>query len=699
MRYVDHQSVSLHAIGRPLQRALPVTLVCLLLLFNTGCGRLLRPFHHNPPPPPPNHPPTVALTANPTKIFAGSNDAIILQAQASDPDNDPLDYKWSATGGGIEGSGPEVRWNPSGVKEGRYTVTVTADDGKGGTANASTDIAVERKPNSPPVVSSCGANPPTISVGQTSTLYIMASDADNDPLSYSYATSGGKVAGSGASVQFDSTGTAPGTYIVSCRVSDGRGGEAQGNTTITVQAALEQRQLEQRLSLPSIYFPAGQPSAANPDGGLLTSQKAALNSLAQDFKRYLEFKPDAHLILQGHADPRGTAEYNKTLSERRVARTKAFLTSLGVDRDHIDTQGLGTEQPMSATQVTQIIERQNLTPVEKNAFKNHAHDLALALTNRVDITISTTGQTSVRQFPFNAPDTLQLLQPPETMAASTTPTPTPTPTAASTPGLNAGLSCEGLALFVAPHTIDLAPVHRESAEFAAILGRSPIDLAAAANQLGICDSIPACEHELEESCIAPTMITKGGKDIHVWHIPEIDQCPKIKVTLSGLGLDSIPNQNGGSDEKDVCPGSGKWNWTAQPKGDNHRITFWIGGKAASSSDFHDLLPEIAAYELGARNAKVNWFVSLGNEILELSLVKQLVLGTVGLGLFGWLGVGVKNVYRRLFHIEQPASPVQRPAQQAPQTPPVIVVVPQQAPEQPRSIRDRLRRRPTHRRDN
>lgn len=693
MRYLHDQSIFRDIRGKLPRHSLSATLVCLLLLLSTGCGRLLRPFHHNPPPPP-NHPPTVTVTPNPTKVFAGSNDSIVLQAQAADPDNDPLSYKWMATGGFVEGTGAETRWNSAGVAPGKYTITTAVDDGRGGTANTTTEVTVEQKPNTPPVVSSCVANPSTITVGQQSTVTTTATDADNDQVTYTYTTSGGKVTGSGASVQFDSTGTVPGTYTIACSASDGRS-QASGSTIISVQAPAQQAQLELRLSLPSIYFPAGQPTQANPNGGLLPSQQNTLAALAQDFKKYLQFKPDAHLILQGHADPRGSAEYNKTLSERRVTRTKAFITSLGVDRDHIDTQGLGTEQPMSTEQVTQIIEWQNLTPVQKNAFKNHSHELALALTNRVDVIISTTGQTSSRQFPFNTPDALRLLSPPETAAAAVIPTPLPSPT--PTPGLNT--TCQGLVLFVAPHTIDLAPVHRESAEFAAIVGRSPTDLATAANQLHICDSIPACERELGESCITPTMITKGGKDIHVWHIPEIDQCPKIKATLSGLGLDSIPNQNGGSDEKDVCPGSGKWNWVAQPKGDNHRITFWIGGKAASSSDFHDLLPEIAAYELGARNSKVNWFVSLVNEILELSLVKQVVLGTIGLGLFGWLGVGVKNVYRRLFHIEQPAPPVQQPAQQSPQTPPVIVVVPKQEPEQPRSIRDRLRRRPTHRRNN
>jgi outer membrane protein OmpA-like peptidoglycan-associated protein len=42
---------------------------------------------------------------------------------------------------------------------------------------------------------------------------------------------------------------------------------------------------------------------------------------AASFKKYIELKPDSYLILSGHADTRGSAAYNKALSERRDTRT------------------------------------------------------------------------------------------------------------------------------------------------------------------------------------------------------------------------------------------------------------------------------------------------------------------------------------------------------------------------------------------
>ncbi len=373
-------------------------------------------FHFNsgPPPPPPNHPPTVSVVVNPTTVFAGSNDSVTATATAADPDNDTLTYKWTATGGTIDGTGAEVHWNTSGLAEGTYTITVTVDDGHAGTATASADIKIAAKPNTPPTIS-CAASPSTITAGQRTSIAANANDADNDTLTYSYKADSGRVTGTGANVQFDSTGVAPGDYTITCHVSDGRGGETDATATVTVQAAApppEQRQLEQRLSLHSIYFATAKPTAINPDGGLVDSQQATLVTLAADFQNYLHYKPDAHLILQGHADPRGGEEYNKALSERRVARTKAFLVKQGVSADVIDTQALGEEQPMSVDQVKQAVDQdQSLTAAQKAQLTHNAAVVALAQSRRVDVTLSTTGQTSVRQFPFNAADAFNLINP------------------------------------------------------------------------------------------------------------------------------------------------------------------------------------------------------------------------------------------------------------------------------------------------
>ncbi len=49
--------------------------------------------------------------------------------------------------------------------------------------------------------------------------------------------------------------------------------------------------------------------------------------------------------IEGHADGRGTEEYNLALGERRAQAVKRFLTALGVDKNRINTISFGEERP------------------------------------------------------------------------------------------------------------------------------------------------------------------------------------------------------------------------------------------------------------------------------------------------------------------------------------------------------------------
>ena len=149
----------------------------------------------------------------------------------------------------------------------------------------------------------------------------------------------------------------------------------------------------------------------NPDGGLLPSQQQTLISLAQDFKKYLETKPDAHLTLEGHADPRGSPDYNQALSERRVDRTKRFLIDHGVPAANLETKAFGEQRNLDEAQVKDAVEKNpELTPEQRQRVVANMKTVLLASNRRVDITLSTTGQRSTREYPFNAADSLTLLQ-------------------------------------------------------------------------------------------------------------------------------------------------------------------------------------------------------------------------------------------------------------------------------------------------
>jgi outer membrane protein OmpA-like peptidoglycan-associated protein len=223
------------------------------------------------------------------------------------------------------------------------------------------------------------------------------------------------LSGNGDSAALNTSGAAAGPITVSAACNDSRGLNTQTTTQVMVEnppaPSPEFLQLEARLVLHSIYFPTARPSLQNPDNGLLASQRATLVALAEDFRKYLETKPDAHLTLEGHADPRASVEYNQALSERRVERTKRFLIEHGVPAANIETKGFGKQQNLSAAQVKEAVEHSpDLTPAQRQRVLNHLTTIVLASNRRVDVTLSTTGQRSVRQYPFNAADSLTLIQ-------------------------------------------------------------------------------------------------------------------------------------------------------------------------------------------------------------------------------------------------------------------------------------------------
>ena len=68
-----------------------------------------------------------------------------------------------------------------------------------------------------------------------------------------------------------------------------------------------------------------------------------LSRQAQWLKRY----PNFQLTIEGHADERGTREYNIALGARRAAATRDYLVSKGVPRNRIQTISYGKERPVA----------------------------------------------------------------------------------------------------------------------------------------------------------------------------------------------------------------------------------------------------------------------------------------------------------------------------------------------------------------
>ncbi len=70
-------------------------------------------------------------------------------------------------------------------------------------------------------------------------------------------------------------------------------------------------------------------------------QKAALN----DDVAWLKGNANAKVLIEGHCDERGTAEYNLALGERRAKSAKDYLIAAGIPADRISTISYGKERP------------------------------------------------------------------------------------------------------------------------------------------------------------------------------------------------------------------------------------------------------------------------------------------------------------------------------------------------------------------
>ena len=302
--------------------------------FRIGTGVVLR-WAYPPAPPKPNRPPVAACAADPASVYEGSTSPVAIHVNASDPDNDPLTYTYTATGGTVDGNGPDVRWSPARLAIGTYTVNAKVDDGRGGTATCAADVAVSKRPNRPPTIS-CAPERNPIIAGERVKINSTASDPDGDPLTYSYSATGGQVSGSGPSADFDSTGLSAGSYTVTCTADDGRGGRTSATTNVDVQQ------------------PAPPPQAAKVGDCGYTKVGAgrfdnACKRVGDDVALRLKSEPNAKLVIVGYAD--GKEPKAAKLAQTRADGAKKYLGEKGIDASRISTR-VGTASTEKGSEKT-----------------------------------------------------------------------------------------------------------------------------------------------------------------------------------------------------------------------------------------------------------------------------------------------------------------------------------------------------------
>ena len=91
-----------------------------------------------------------------------------------------------------------------------------------------------------------------------------------------------------------------------------------------------------------------------PDRVFFATNESVLTTASRETLRkqaaWLRKNSKINIVLEGHADERGTREYNLALGERRANAAKDYLMTYGISSDRISVISYGKESPVASGQ-------------------------------------------------------------------------------------------------------------------------------------------------------------------------------------------------------------------------------------------------------------------------------------------------------------------------------------------------------------
>jgi OmpA family len=264
---------------------------------------------------------TASCAVDKASVKEGSEDYVTANVSATDANGFPLTYQWTATGGSIDGSGPYVRWNSSGVAAGSYTLTSRVDNGAGKSASCSANVTLLPKPAPPPPTMTCTTDRSTVLAGERAEITANVNDASGTAIRFTWQANGGRVIGSGSIVQFDTSGLDPGIYTVTGRAENELHSACDCTAAVTVQAPPPPPQ-------------ASKVSACDFAPGSAGADNVCKRNL-DDVAVRLQSDPKSKVVLVGYADPK-EVRAAKLADERAASGQKYLQDKKGVDASRVE---------------------------------------------------------------------------------------------------------------------------------------------------------------------------------------------------------------------------------------------------------------------------------------------------------------------------------------------------------------------------
>jgi outer membrane protein OmpA-like peptidoglycan-associated protein len=356
---------------------------------------------------------TVGTASATVAVAKPTADLSVTAAQVNCGDASQL--KWTSTDAPhveISPVGPVAASGEQAIQPKQSTTYTLTASGPGGTATSTTTVNLSNT-----IQANLGLSPAEVHYKRVGDKVVEDSSAALNWTATNASTVSidplGTVDANGSrSLQVAPRKTDPGpvdeTVVYTLTASNGCGGTETKTATLHIVGSIEQPEV--KLSMRSVYFPTDRPRSLKSEAALLDSEKDTLKGIADAFKQYLAVKPDARLMLSGHADKRGTQAYNKPLSERRAELAKRFLVEQGIPEANLETQAFGEENNLTADQVKQLVEQDaSLSPEDRQKAEQKFATIVLAYNRRVDLTLSPAGTESARTYPFKTDDFARLV--------------------------------------------------------------------------------------------------------------------------------------------------------------------------------------------------------------------------------------------------------------------------------------------------
>lgn len=225
---------------------LPIALVGLFAFASTAFAQKVRVETRE------FTPPNLSLAAEPKVITFCEGPPALVHLTAQATSSYPIRYRWTTSAGHLEGDGPTVTWDLSGVQPGYYRAYVDIDTGSGDAACqafSSTAVLVNRCPPRPPtcpnIVVSC---PDRVVLGEPLTFgSALTEPPPNGAPTYNWTVSAGRIIeGQGTgTIKVDTTGLVGGQTVTATLSMGGYGLECSATCSVQFTVPVECKKFDE----------------------------------------------------------------------------------------------------------------------------------------------------------------------------------------------------------------------------------------------------------------------------------------------------------------------------------------------------------------------------------------------------------------------------------------------------------------------